>query len=53
MSLHEQVPAMFLFWDYNYSAAANTIGNYLPNAYTYMLWNAREWYLAKGSRSMT
>ena len=47
--LHEQVPAIYLFWDYNYSAAANTIGNYLPNAYTYMLWNAREWYLASGS----
>ena len=45
--LHEQVPAIFLFWDYNYSAAAATIGNYLPSAYTYMLWNAREWYLAQ------
>ena len=45
--LHEQVPAIFLFWDYNYSAAANTIGNYLPSAFTYLLWNAREWYLAR------
>jgi peptide/nickel transport system substrate-binding protein len=47
--LHEQVPAIFLFWDYNYSAAATTLGNYLPNAYTYLLWNAREWYLASGT----
>jgi ABC-type transport system substrate-binding protein len=46
--LHEQVPAIFLFWDYNYSAAANTMGNYLPSAYTYLLWNAREWYLTDG-----
>jgi ABC-type transport system substrate-binding protein len=46
--LHEQVPAIFLFWDYNYSAAANTAGNYLPSAYTYLLWNAREWYLTDG-----
>lgn len=45
--LHEQVPAIFLFWDYGYSAAANTVGNYLPNAFTYQLWNAREWYLAE------
>jgi peptide/nickel transport system substrate-binding protein len=44
--LHEQVPAIFLFWDYGFSAAAKTIGNYLPSAFTYQLWNAREWYLA-------
>jgi ABC-type transport system substrate-binding protein len=47
--LHERVPAIFLFWDYNYAAAATTIGSYLPSAYTYMLWNAREWYLASGT----
>jgi ABC-type transport system substrate-binding protein len=46
--LHDQVPAIFLFWDYGYSAAARTIGNYLPSAYTYSLWNAREWYLTDG-----
>jgi peptide/nickel transport system substrate-binding protein len=45
--LHEQVPAIFLFWDHNFSAAATTIGNYLPSAYTYLLWNAREWYLTR------
>ncbi|HRA48517.1 MAG TPA: ABC transporter substrate-binding protein, partial [Thermomicrobiales bacterium] len=42
--LHEQVPVIFLFWDYGYSAVSNTIGNYLPSAFTYLLWNAREWY---------
>lgn len=47
--LHEQVPVIFLFWDYGYSAAANTVGNYLPSAYTYLLWNAREWYLTDGA----
>jgi peptide/nickel transport system substrate-binding protein len=46
--LHEQVPAIFLFWDYGFSAASNRIGNFLPSAYTYLLWNAREWYLASG-----
>ena len=46
--LHEQAPAIFLFWDYNYSAAASTVGNYLPSAYTYSLWNAREWYVTDG-----
>ncbi len=45
--LHDQVPAIFMFWDYNYSAASNRIGNYLPSAYTYSLWNAREWYLTE------
>lgn len=45
--LHDQVPAIFLFWDHNYSAASNRIGNYLPSAYTYALWNAREWYLTE------
>jgi peptide/nickel transport system substrate-binding protein len=44
--LHEQVPAIFLFWDHGFSAAARTVGNYLPSAFTYQLWNAREWYLA-------
>lgn len=45
--LHQQVPVIFLFWDDTFSAAANTLGNYLPSAYTYMLWNAREWYLTQ------
>jgi len=46
--LHEQVPVIFLFWDNGYSAVHNTIGNYLPSAYTYLLWNAREWYVTNG-----
>ena len=45
--LYEQVPVIFLFWDYGYSAAANTIGNFLPSAYTNLMWNAREWYQTK------
>ena len=45
--LHEEVPVIFLFWDRGYSLCANTIGNFLPSAYTYLMWNAREWYLTE------
>ena len=45
--LVQEVPVIFLFWDRGYSICRNTVGNFLPSAYTYLLWNAREWYLTE------
>lgn len=43
--LHEEAPALFLFWDKAYAAAAETVGGWWPSAFTYLLWDAREWYV--------
>ncbi len=44
--LHEQVPAIFMFWDLMYAAAAKPVGGFWPSAFTDLTWNVAEWYLA-------
>jgi peptide/nickel transport system substrate-binding protein len=45
--LHKEVPVLFLFWDMGYSAAAENVGGFWPSAFTYLLWNVREWYVTE------
>jgi peptide/nickel transport system substrate-binding protein len=39
--LHREVPALFVFWDKVYAAAADTVGGFWPSARPYLLWDAR------------
>ncbi len=43
--LHEEVPVIFIFWETNFPAVANTIGGFWPSAFNSLMWNAQEWYL--------
>jgi peptide/nickel transport system substrate-binding protein len=45
--LHDEVPVIFLYWDLLYAAANRHVGGFWPSAYTYLLWNAKDWYLTK------
>lgn len=45
--LHREAPALFVFWDKVYAAAADNVGGFWPSAATYLLWDAREWYLVR------
>ena len=45
--LHEEAPVIFLFWDQLYAACRSNVGSFWPSAYTYLLWNAKDWYIAK------
>ena len=45
--LRKEVPVLFTFWDKNYSAATEKLGNFWPSAFNYLLWNVDEWYLAE------
>jgi peptide/nickel transport system substrate-binding protein len=45
--LHEQVPAVFLWWDLFYAAAARPVGGFWPSAFNDLTWNAEEWYLTR------
>ena len=43
--LHEEVPAIFLYWSNQFPAIANNIGGVWPSAFNRLLWNANEWYV--------
>jgi len=43
--LHEEVPAIFIYWSNQFPAAAKNIGGLWPSAFNRLLWNANEWYL--------
>lgn len=43
--LYQETPVIFMFWDRNYSAVSPTVGGYWPSAFTYLLWNAKDWYV--------
>ncbi|MEA2585372.1 MAG: peptide/nickel transport system substrate-binding protein [Thermomicrobiales bacterium] len=45
--LRKEVPVLFLFWDKGFSAAAENVGGFWPSAFTYLLWNVREWYVTE------
>lgn len=45
--LRKEVPVLFIFWDKGFSAAAANIGGFWPSAFTYLLWNVREWYVTE------
>jgi peptide/nickel transport system substrate-binding protein len=47
--LHKEVPVLFMFWDKGFSAAATTVGGFWPSAFTYLLWNVRDWYVTDGT----
>ncbi|MCA9877799.1 MAG: peptide ABC transporter substrate-binding protein, partial [Thermomicrobiales bacterium] len=44
--LAEQVPVIFLYWEQAFPAAAQDVGGFWPSAWTPLLWNAAEWYIA-------
>lgn len=43
--LHEQSPAVFLFWDTTYASADAKLGGFWPSAFNYLTWNVKEWHL--------
>ncbi len=45
--LRREVPVIFLFWDKSYAAAADNVGGFWPSAFTYLLWNVKDWYLTE------
>jgi peptide/nickel transport system substrate-binding protein len=45
--LLEEVPVLFLYWEEAFPAARNTVGGFWPSAWTPLLWNAADWYLAE------
>jgi peptide/nickel transport system substrate-binding protein len=44
--LLEEVPVIFLYWEEAFPAARQNVGGFWPSAWTPLLWNAAEWYLA-------
>jgi peptide/nickel transport system substrate-binding protein len=45
--LHDEVPAIFLFWDVRYAACTADVAGFWPSSFTNLLWNAREWQRAQ------
>jgi peptide/nickel transport system substrate-binding protein len=44
--LAREVPVLFLYWEQAFPAARANVGGFWPSAWTPLLWNAAEWYLA-------
>lgn len=44
--LAEEVPVLFLYWEHAFPAARSDVGGVWPSAWTPLLWNASDWYLA-------
>ena len=44
--LLDEVPVIFLYWEEVFPAARDTVGGFWPSAWTPLLWNATDWYLA-------
>jgi peptide/nickel transport system substrate-binding protein len=44
--LLEEVPVIFLYWEEAFPAARQNVGGFWPSAWTPLLWNAAEWFLA-------
>ena len=44
--LAREVPVIFLYWERVFPAARHNVGGFWPSAWTPLLWNAAEWYLA-------
>lgn len=44
--LLEEVPVIFLYWEEAFPATRSNVGGFWPSAWTPLLWNAAEWYLA-------
>jgi peptide/nickel transport system substrate-binding protein len=44
--LLKEVPVIFLYWEEAFPAARANVGGFWPSAWTPLLWNAANWYLA-------
>jgi peptide/nickel transport system substrate-binding protein len=44
--LLDEVQVIFLYWEEVFPAARDTVGGFWPSAWTPLLWNATDWYLA-------
>jgi peptide/nickel transport system substrate-binding protein len=44
--LAREAPVLFLYWEEAFPAARADLGGFWPSAWTPLLWNAAEWYLA-------
>ena len=44
--LAREVPVIFLYWEEAFPAVRANVGGFWPSAWTPLLWNAAEWYLA-------
>lgn len=44
--LAEEAPVLFLYWEQAFPAVRQDVGGFWPSAWTPLLWNASEWYIA-------
>lgn len=44
--LAREAPVLFLYWEHAFPAAREHVGGFWPSAWTPLLWNAADWYLA-------
>ena len=44
--LAREVPVLFLYWEEAFPAVRSNVGGFWPSAWTPLLWNAAEWFLA-------
>ncbi len=51
--LAREVPVLFLYWEQAFPAARDDIGGFWPSAWTPLLWNAAEWYVAGPEQNAT
>lgn len=45
--LHEEVPAIFIYWSNQFPAIGKNVGGVWPSAFNRLLWNANQWYLTE------
>lgn len=51
--LAREVPVIFLYWEQAFPAARTNVGGFWPSAWTPLLWNAADWYLANPDEPAT
>lgn len=51
--LAREAPVLFLYWEQAFPAALDDIGGFWPSAWTPLLWNAAEWYVADPEQDAT
>ncbi|MDQ3226860.1 MAG: peptide ABC transporter substrate-binding protein [Chloroflexota bacterium] len=51
--LLEEAPVLFLSWEEAFPAVRHEVGGFWPSAWTPLLWNAAEWYLAQPGAAAT
>jgi peptide/nickel transport system substrate-binding protein len=51
--LLDEAPVIFLYWEEAFPAVRANVGGFWPSAWTPLMWNAAEWYLADAVAAAT